>query len=127
MKVFNIVCSFLFLVAAILQYNDPDPYIWIPIYLYSAILCFLAARRKYYPALYIVGVILFALYAIYLFFEPDGVLNWLEEHDAENIVQTMKAQKPWIEATREFFGLILLIIALLINFWNSRKQLRSMN
>jgi hypothetical protein len=35
----------------------------------------------------------------------------------------MKATKPWIEETREFFGLILLIIALGINMiWIGRSK-----
>lgn len=124
MKVFNIVCALLFLTAAILQYNDPDPYIWVSVYLYTAILCWLALRGKHYPGLYLAGIIIFALYAIYLFFAQDGVANWIEEHNSENIAQSMKAQKPWIEATREFFGLILMLAALLINYLNSRKSFR---
>ena len=123
MKVFNGVCTILFLIAAVLQYNDPDPYIWIPIYLYAAVLCFLAIRKKYYPSLYLIGILIFALYATYLFFAPDGVGDWLQQHNAENIAQSMKAEKPWIEATREFFGLILLIAALLVNYMNYRRSL----
>jgi len=45
-----------------------------------------------------------------------GVVNWFAEHDAENIVQTMKATKPWIEETREFFGLLILIVVFGINY-----------
>lgn len=123
MRIFNIVAAILFLLSAGLQYNDPDPYLWIPIYLYGAVLCWLAFRRKYYPRLYLTGIIVFALYAVYLFFEKDGVADWLQEHQAENIAGSMKAEKPWIEATREFFGLILLMVALLVNYFYSKKIL----
>jgi hypothetical protein len=71
MKVFNILFSLLFLIFAGLQYNDPDPYIWIPIYLYAAALCWLAFRNKFYPAAYLFGIAIYAAYALYLF---DGVL-----------------------------------------------------
>jgi hypothetical protein len=34
----------------------------------------------------------------------------------------MEASKPWIEETREFFGLVIVIVVLLINmFVGSRK------
>jgi hypothetical protein len=54
------------------------------------------------------------------------VIDWIKEHDAENIVQTMKATKPWIEETREFLGLLILITALVINMiWLGRKKTKS--
>jgi len=34
----------------------------------------------------------------------------------------MKATKPWIEQTREFFGLLIIIIALLLNYYFSRTR-----
>jgi Ca2+/Na+ antiporter len=122
LKLFNYIFAFLFLVSAGLQYNDPDPYLWIPIYLFGAVLCFLAARGRFYPKAYITGIVLFAAYAVFLLFTKDGVMDWMNDHDAENIAQTMKATKPWIEDTREFFGLLILIIALLINFYASQRR-----
>lgn len=65
--------------------------------------------------MYIIGLVIYISYAVFLFFEKTGVKNWIEEHHAENIVQTMKATKPWIEETREFFGLLIVITALVIN------------
>ena len=123
MKVFNIIFIILFIVSAALQYNDPDPYVWIPIYLYAALLCYWATRKRYNPALYVVGLAVYTGYAIYLFFNKTGVLNWVKEHQAENIVQTMKATKPWIEETREFFGLLIVIVVLIINMvWLRRSS-----
>ena len=34
----------------------------------------------------------------------------------------MKATKPWIEETREFFGLVILIIVLAVNLWYAKKR-----
>lgn len=123
MKVLNVIFIIVFVFSAALQYNDPDPYIWVPIYLYGAFLCYRAYRKKYTPIHYIIGLVAYAGYAVYLFFDKQGVLNWANEHNAESITQTMKATKPWIEETREFGGLLLLIIALLINMiWLRRQQ-----
>lgn len=122
LRIFNYVFAFLFVVSAVLQYNDPDPWLWIPIYMFAAVLCWLAARGKFYPKLYASGMLVFGIYAIYLMFTDDGVLDWLNEHDAENIAQSMKATKPWIEDTREFFGLLIIIFALLVNQLASKKR-----
>ena len=122
MKIFNIVFSVLFVIFAALQYNDPDPWLWMPIYLYAAVLCWLAFRNKFYPKLILGGVAFYALYGIYLFFEKDGVADWMTEHNAENIAQQMKASTPWIEDTREFFGLCLVSFALLMNYFYAKRK-----
>ncbi|MFC0771916.1 transmembrane 220 family protein [Terrimonas alba] len=127
MKIFNIIFCILFLVSAGLQYNDPDPYVWIPIYLYGAVLCWLAFRNKFYPKAYILGIVAFAAYALYYFFTGDGVLDWIQKHDAENIAATMKATKPWIEETREFFGLVILIAVLSINLIYAKAKRNRLN
>ena len=122
MKVFNILFSLLFLIFAGLQYNDPDPYIWIPVYLYAAALCWLAFRNKFYPAAYLFGIAIYAAYALYLFLAEDGVLDWIQKHNAENIAGTMKATTPWIEDSREFFGLVILIIVLAVNYIYAKRK-----
>ena len=127
MKVFNIIFCVIFIIFAGLQYNDPDPYVWMPIYLFSALCCGLAAGHRFYPRWYIAGIIIYLVYAVYLFFTKDGVVDWVTQHQAENIAQTMKAGKPWIEDTREFFGLFICIVALAINFFYSRSKTRALN
>lgn len=122
MKALNILFCIIFIVFAGLQYNDPDPYIWIPIYLYGALLCYLAVVKKYYPKATLLGIVIYLAYAVYLLFDKTGVIDWAKDHQAENIVQTMKATKPWIEETREFFGLIILIGVLFINFLYAKKR-----
>jgi hypothetical protein len=121
MKIFNIVFCILFVLFAALQYNDPDPYVWVPIYMYTAVLCYLAARSKFYPRAYVAGIVVYAVYAAYLFFDKTGVLNWLTAHHSESMVQTMKAQKPWIEESREFFGLVIVIAVLAANWFYSKR------
>jgi membrane-associated HD superfamily phosphohydrolase len=122
MRAFNILFIILFILFACLQYNDPDPYIWVSIYLYAAFLCYIAITKRYNPILYIFGLAVYLSYGLYLFFEKSGVLNWATEHNAESIIQMMKAEKPWIEATREFGGLMIVIIVLLINLLWLRKN-----
>lgn len=121
MKIFNIIFCVLFVLFAALQYNDPDPYVWIPIYMYAAILCWFAFRGRYMPKAYLIGIGVYLIYAGYLFFANDGVLDWITKHQAANIAESMHAEKPWIEETREFFGLVILIVVLLIDYVKARK------
>lgn len=123
MKIFNIIWCILFIIFAGLQYNDPDPYVWMPIYLYGAACCALAAMGKFYRRAYIIGIIIYFCYAVYKFFDQNGVLDWATRHHGENIAETMKASQPWIEETREFFGLFILITVLAINYiYTGRKK-----
>ncbi|HEX2534724.1 MAG TPA: transmembrane 220 family protein [Chitinophagaceae bacterium] len=115
MRWVNLVLVILFVVAAALQYNDPDPYVWIPLYGYGALFCWRCFRGHFHRVLFWIGLAVYVPYALYLLLEPEGVLAWIREHNAENIAQTMKATRPWIEATREFFGLLILIGALVLN------------
>ena len=124
MNIFNLIFCILFILFGALQYNDPDPWLWIPIYLYAAILCWLAFKGKFFPKAYLVGIIGYLGYAVFLFFEEDGVLDWLTKHNAANIAGSMKAEKPWIEDTREFLGLFILIIVLTIDYFYSKRKKR---
>ncbi len=122
MRILNLVLSILFVLFAALQYNDPDPWIWIPIYMYAATLCFLAYRGKQYKKSLIAGLLVCLAYAFYLFLDKDGVLSWARDHKAESLVQTMKATKPWIEESREFGGLLIVLLALGMNYLKAGKK-----
>lgn len=115
MKLINAFFVFIFSISAVIQYNDPDPLLWIGIYGYGALVCLLAILGKDNKILHYAGIGIFLAYALYLFFIPDGVLSWITRHGAENITGSMSDEKPWIESTREFFGLLILSFALLLN------------
>ncbi len=46
MRWFSILGTVVFLLGAALQFNDPDPHIWIPIYLIPALICLGAVSGK---------------------------------------------------------------------------------
>jgi hypothetical protein len=123
MKILNSILFVVFILSAAVQYNDPDPLLWGIIYLYTAAICYLAIKGKYYLLLNYFGIVFCLIYAIYLFFDKDGVISWFRDHDAENIVQSMKATKPWIEETREFGGILICLFAFIFNsYWFSKKK-----
>jgi H+/Cl- antiporter ClcA len=128
MKIFNIFFSVVFILFAVVQYNDPDPYLWIPIYLYPALLCFLKFIQKSIPRMaYWAGFLVFGVYAIYKMFDTNGVIDWVQFHNASNLASTMKAEKPWIEASREFFGLLIILIVLGFNYFKDYRAQSKIN
>jgi hypothetical protein len=48
----------------------------------------------------------------------------MTKHHAINIAGTMKAEQPWIEETREFFGLVILIVVLFIDYLCAKRKAR---
>ena len=82
----------------------------------AAICCGLAIFEMYYPSVYILLMLFYLIYAGILFFAKDGVRDWIFKYKKESLVQEMQATKPYIEQTREFFGLLIITGALIINY-----------
>lgn len=125
MKYFNLFFIIIFVASAYLQLNDEDPLLWIIIYLSGAILCTLSIFQKGNALLFTVALLSYLLYAVILFVSKDGVWTWLIDYKAENIAQEMKVTKPWIENTREFFGLIILAAVTGLNLIQRQKGSKS--
>lgn len=115
--ILNIIFLLSFLVFAYLNLNDVDWYLWVPIYLSAAICCGLAAFGKFYPLIYLLLIAFYLIYAAMLFFQKDGVRDWVTKYNKPSLVESMQATKPYIEKTREFFGLLIIAGALLINYF----------
>ena len=109
MKVIKIVLALLFILFAAVQYNDPDPWLWIAIYGLTAGL-FIANISGWYNkrvlwVLFVVGVAYSLTYI-------GGVIDYIGMGEPGAIIETMKAEKPYIEETREFFGMWIVIAAI---------------
>jgi len=98
MKLVNIILALLFALFAIVQYNDPDPWLWMGIYAFIAIISGLAAAEIYPTWLIRIGLVGCVIGLGILL--PDFI-DWISG-GAESITETMKAEKPHIELTREF-------------------------
>jgi hypothetical protein len=123
MKFFNIFFCIVFILFAAVQYNDPDPYLWIPIYLYPALLSYLKLVQKPISKMaYWAGFLVFGAYAIYKVFDANGIIDWIKFHNASSIATTMKAEQPWVEESREFFGLVIILVVMAINYFKEGKN-----
>lgn len=103
MKTLNLALALTFLLFAALQYNDPDPLIWMVIYAAVALLFGMAAfgRRVVRPAR-VLAIVLLAWAATML----PGMLDWVRM-GMPSITSSMKAEEPHIELVREFLGLLI--------------------
>jgi hypothetical protein len=71
----------------------------------------------YYPRVYLGLTAFYLVYAVILFFQKDGVRDWIIKYRTPSLVETMQAEKPFIENTREFFGLLIISAALIIDYF----------
>jgi hypothetical protein len=125
MKVLNLVLAALFLLFAFVQINDPDPALWILIYGIMAVACVLAAFRHYYPK---VLVVILVVYAAYSFVYINGVVEWLGSEDKSMLFDDIaKMQYPYIEESREFLGLFICILVLIMHLVSSRTRGKARN
>jgi hypothetical protein len=116
----NALLCLAFILFAYFNLNDGDGFLWVGIYLLAALVCGLGAFRKYYPRVTLTLVALYVGYALLLYFSQDGVHDWLFTYNRPSISESMQATKPYIEKTREFFGLLIASGALLFNYFTGK-------
>lgn len=103
MKIADWALAALFFLFAAVQYNDPDPVQWMLLYGGIATLYVLAALgRPNRPATW-VGLAAALSWAFT--YVPD-FWQWVQM-GMPSIVETMKAETPYVELTREFLGLLI--------------------
>lgn len=118
-KIFNALLGALFIFAAALQYNDPDPVRWMAIYVAAALPCGLALAgrsNRVLPA--IVGLVSLTWAVTYLFRGVPTVspLHMFDEWEMKN--QT-------VVETREMFGLVIVtgwMIVLAVDAQMARRR-----
>ena len=119
LHILNIVFCLSFLVFAWFNLNDNDYWLWVPIYMAASILCGLAGFQFFSPLAYLFLIAFYLIYAVILFFGKDGVRDWITKYNTPSITESMQATKPYIEKTREFFGLLIISAALALNYFVS--------
>ena len=118
MKIINIILAVVFILFAVVQFNDPDPYFWVVIYGAIAGISVFAIWQKYNrPTLILLMVICFGG-SIYYF---PGLIELFSDHEIGDLTKTMKAEKPFIEESRESLGLLLSFLVLSFQYLQSGK------
>lgn len=98
------------LIAAVLQYNDPDALFWIILYLIPFTLTVVYLRQRHLKTVNIIALI---VYLIYFFtFFPD-LTDWAKM-GFSSIVGSMEAATPYIERVREAGGVLIVCVNLVL-------------
>lgn len=120
MRIVNFILAIMFLLFAFVQINDPDPVIWILIYGAMAVLCIMAIF-EFYPTKFTIGLLV--LYILYSIVYVPGVLEWLRQDNKAMLFDDVaKMQHPYVEEAREFLGLWICIIVLIVFVIRARRK-----
>lgn len=89
---------------AFIQLNDPDPILWFSIYAFIALLA-LGSNYKAIPKWFLWIVLLLLLFYSIEYFP--FLLDWFHTENKDELFGEMVYDKPYLEGTREFLGLII--------------------
>ena len=106
--------SMIFILFAFLNLNDPDPLLWVSLYVFIGVVHLLGLIKKYLPSpfnhittwLKFYLIISLSLLFYGCFYIPDLII-WLSASDKMDLVGKMNAEKSYIEGTRELGGLLI--------------------
>ncbi|MCS7020028.1 MAG: transmembrane 220 family protein [Cytophagales bacterium] len=118
LKIANIALACTFACFAWLQLNDPDPYLWVSIYGYVAVVSLLAFFHIYNIAFIVAGIVVCAGGVLYLL---PSVVDWLVNHPDVSLITGMSAERMYIEESRECFGLMLALACLVLHYFVAKK------
>lgn len=113
---YSLAC--LFFLFGIVQYNDPDFYIWIPAYFIIGLVPILYARYAFPEN---IVILLLLIYLVWLGFYLPDIIEWIDK-GMPTITGSMKAESPFIELAREFFGLLLGVITMACYLYLFKKK-----
>ncbi|MEC3905669.1 transmembrane 220 family protein [Tamlana sp. 2201CG12-4] len=103
-KVINIILFIIFILFALVQLNDPDGIVWFLIYSIVAAIC-LYSNYKIIPRIFLISTIILLLgYAAFHF---SLFLDYLKTPNKKEIFGEMVYEKPYLEGSREFLGLLI--------------------
>jgi hypothetical protein len=105
-----------------LQYNDPDPFLWMALYGYIAVLLALAVFNIFHKLLIAAGLLVYFAGTLYLF---PSVIEWINKEHGNNFMQSMNNEKMYIEETRECAGLAICLACNLLLVSPARKKSNS--
>jgi hypothetical protein len=87
-----------------LQFNDPDPIIWIGFYTLCALIPSLLLFNIFNRPLFLLAIV---WCCVELFISAPGAYKYYLHMAEEPLMQSMNPQKPYIEECREFLGVLI--------------------
>ena len=122
-SIFFGIWTILFVTGALVQINDPDPLVWVSIYLIAACLSGYVTMGRY--PMVPLGIVTVLCFAGSLYYFPSSLSEWIaQEWEQQDL--TMKTVS--MEEARESLGLLLITIVLGIAWftgWRKKVRLKS--
>jgi hypothetical protein len=118
MKIVKIFFAVLFLLFTIVQFNDPDPILWIVVYGSMVMVSVMSIYDRYPTGVMIVMAAGFLVMTVLYF---NGFQEWFNSEDRSLLFDDLaKMQFPYIEEAREFLGLLICLAVLIFYFYLSK-------
>ena len=102
-----------------LQLNDPDGILWFLIYIFVAIIC-LYSNYKLIPRLLLVLTLIALL--TYAAFHFSLFIDYLKTENKEELFGEMVYEKPYLEGSREFIGLLMAALGVFYQLKRPKKK-----
>ncbi|MDO5972345.1 transmembrane 220 family protein [Flavivirga aquimarina] len=109
-KIVNYILFITFTLFAVIQLNDPDSILWFSIYFFVALICLIANFKTIPKSILIItitGLLAFSAFHFSLF------IDYLHTENKEEIFGAMVYEKPYLEGTREFIGLLIAAVGVI--------------
>ena len=103
-KIKNLFLFVLFALFAVLQLNDIDGELWFSIYFIVSLLCLYNTFKAIPKSILILSIIALMTYSAFHF---SLFIDYLNTENKVEIFGEMVYDKPYLEGTREFVGLLL--------------------
>ena len=103
-KIKNLFLFVLFVLFAVLQLNDIDGELWFSIYFIVSLLCLYNTFKAIPKSILILSIIALMTYSAFHF---SLFIDYLNTENKVEIFGEMVYDKPYLEGTREFVGLLL--------------------
>ena len=109
-KIKNLILFILFVIFAVLQLNDPDGKLWFSIYFIVSLICLYNNFKPVPKSILILSIIALMSYSVFHF---SLFIDYLNTENKEEIFGEMVYDKPYLEGTREFIGLLLAALVIM--------------
>ncbi len=116
MKILNYIFGAAFLLSALVQLNDPDPWLWTSFYFLACLLCVQFARDKL--AWQIPTIVAAVAFCGCLWLLP----QFLGQVDTSEIFESVTMRTRAVEEAREAGGALLVAVWMAVLGWALRKK-----
>jgi hypothetical protein len=119
MRIIGLVAALVFVVMAVIQFNDPDPLYWVAVYTGTA---WVGASRAIGRASNSLTLIVLGLICAGLLIAAPGFSAYLRAGDFASIGGEMAGASTPVESAREFLGLVLALAFVVYVLIRTRKH-----